>query len=144
MYRDSAGRFGTIPHVCSYEVVDEQREVISNILFLPGEENIEEYHWPIFSRTAPEKLDIRTFRLNVFSVEGKLLTEARSPQQLSRGMGHFLLGVSADTLLYLPQLIRFPCRVVIDVPVRASAQGHQPRKHTHDGRPSKEEKVRDT
>jgi hypothetical protein len=40
MYCDSAGRFGTIPHVCSYEGVGEHREVISDILFLPQEDDI--------------------------------------------------------------------------------------------------------
>ena len=98
MYRDSAGRFGTIPHVCSYEGVGEHHEVISNILFVPKEHDIREYHWPIFSNTPPKKPDIRTFRLNVFGVEGKSLIEARDPQQLSRALAHFLLGAFVDTL----------------------------------------------
>ena len=144
MYCDSAGRFGTIPHICSYEGVGERREVISNILFIPQEEDIKKYHWPIFGNTAPEKPDVRTFRVNVFSVEGKLLTEARNPQQLSRAFAHFLLGVFIDTLLYPLQLICFPCRVVIDVPVWTPAQRRQPWKHPHNGQTCEEEEVQDT
>ena len=97
MYRDSAGRFGTTSHVCSYEGVDKHRQVISNILLVIEESDIEQYYWPIFVETPPEKLDIRTFRFTVFNVEGKSLVEAKTPRQLSRSWAHFLLGTSADT-----------------------------------------------
>jgi len=99
MYHDSAGRFGTIPHVCSYEGVDEHREVISNILFLPREIDITRYYWPIFTKMPPERLDVRTLRFTVFSVKGKSLAEAKSPRQLSRAWAHFLLGVFAIVIL---------------------------------------------
>ena len=92
MYRDSAGRFGTIPHVCSYEAVGKHREAISNILFLPAEDEIKKYHWSIFSTTPPEKPDIRTLRFTVFTAEGKSLVEAKSPRQISRAWANSLLG----------------------------------------------------
>ena len=92
MYRASGGRFGTIPHVCSYEAVGKHREAISNILFLPAEDEIGEYHWTIFSTTPPKKPDIRTLRFTVFAVEGKSLAEAKSPRQLSRAWANFVLG----------------------------------------------------
>jgi hypothetical protein len=101
MYRDSAGRFGTIPRVCSYEPgVGEHRETISNILFFPPEDDFKQYFWPIFTETPPEKLDIRTFRLTVLSAGGKSLKEATSPWQLSRAWAHSLLGVLVVALLY--------------------------------------------
>jgi len=98
MYRDSAGRFGTISHVCSYEGVDSHRQVISNILLVIEEANIRQYFWPIVVATPPKKLDIRTFRLTVFNVEGKSLVEAKTPRQLSRSWAHFLLGTFFDIL----------------------------------------------
>ena len=144
MYRDSAGRFGTIPHVCSYEGVDEHHEVISNILFLPQEDDITRYYWPIFTTTPPERLDTRTLRFTVFGVEGKSLVEAKSPRQLSRAWAHFLLGALVIAHLCILQLICLPCRVAIDIPIWALAQGSQPRERPHDGHTCKEEKVRDT
>ena len=92
MYRASGGRFGTIPHVCSYEAVGKHREAISNILFLPAEDEIGQYYWSILSTTPPEKPDIRTLRFTVFAAEGKLLTEAKSPRQISRAWADSLLG----------------------------------------------------
>ena len=144
MYRDSAGRFGTIPHVCSYEGVDGHRQAVSNILFLPQEDDIQRCYWPIFTNTPPERPDIRTLRFTVFGVEGKSLVEAKSPRQLSRAWAHFLLGVCAIAILCVLQLICLPCRVAIDVPIRTLAQGSQPREHPHDGQTCEEEKVRDT
>ena len=93
MYRDSAGRFGTTPHVCSYEAVDKHRHVVSNILLVPQEGEIGGCHWPIFNSTPPKKPDIRTLRFTVFNVEGKSLVEAKSPRQLSRSWAHSLLGM---------------------------------------------------
>ena len=92
MYCDSGGRFGTIPHVCSYEAVGKHREAISNILFLPAKDEIGKYHWSIFSTTPPEKPDIRTLRFTVFAAEGKLLVEAKSPREISRAWADSLLG----------------------------------------------------
>ena len=63
MHRASDGRFGTIPHVCSYEAVGKNREVISNILFLPRDLDVADYHWPIFSDNSPEKPELRTLCL---------------------------------------------------------------------------------
>jgi len=97
MYRDSAGRFGTIPHVCSYEGADIHREVISNILFVPQNNDVKRYYWPIFVDTPPKRPEVRTLRINVFSVEGKSLIEAKSPRQLSRTWAHSLLGMFVDT-----------------------------------------------
>lgn len=97
MYRDSAGRFGTIPHVCSYEGAGRHREVISNILFVPQEADVGKYHWNIFINTPPVKPEVRTLRFTVFSAEGKSLMEAKSPRQLSRSLAHSLLGAFIDT-----------------------------------------------
>ena len=97
MYRDSAGRFGTIPHVCSYEAAGRHREVISNKLFVPQGADIEERHWPIFKETPPSKPEVRTFSFTVFSTEGKLLVDATSPRQLSRSWAHSLLGIHVGT-----------------------------------------------
>ena len=100
MYRASSGRFGTIPHVCSYEGVGEHREVISNILFLPRNEDIDKYHWRIFSNDPPEKPDLRTLWFTVLGVEGRSLVEATSPRQLSRAWVHFILGMSVGMFQY--------------------------------------------
>ena len=97
MYRDSAGRFGTIPHVCSYEGAGRHREVISNVLFVPPEHDVKRYHWPIFTDIPPRKPEIRTLRFTVFAVEGKSLVEAKSPRQLSRAWAHSLLGMFVGT-----------------------------------------------
>ena len=97
MYRDSAGRFGTIPHVCSYWGVGEHREVISNTLFVPQEDEIKHYYWPIFTPIPPRKPDIRTLMLTVFSVEGTSLVKAKSPRQLPRSWAHSLLGMFVNT-----------------------------------------------
>ena len=97
MYRDSAGRFGTIPHVCSYEGAGGHREVISNILFVPLEGDVEKRYWNIFTNSPPRNPEVRTLRFSIFSVEGKSLVEAKSPRQLSRSWAHSLLGTSVDT-----------------------------------------------
>ena len=108
MYRACSGRFGTIPHVCSYGVVGERREVVSNILFLPRDGDITNHHWPIFSDDPPETPELRTLWVCVFAVEGRSLVEATSPRQLSRAWVHFLLGVSVGTPWCNPQLMRAP------------------------------------
>jgi len=94
MYRASNGRFGTIPHVCSYEAVGVHREIISNILFLPRDEDIAKYHWPILTHDLPNKPDVRTLWVTVLGVEGRSLVEAKSPLQLSRALVHIVLGAS--------------------------------------------------
>ena len=68
MYRDSAGRFGTIPHVCSYEGAGRHREVISNILFVPLEDDVKKRYWKIFTNSPPRNPEVRTLRFSVFSV----------------------------------------------------------------------------
>ena len=50
--------------------VGEHCEVISNVLFLPRNEDIAKYHWPIFSDDPPEKPDVRTVWFTAFGVEG--------------------------------------------------------------------------
>ena len=102
MYHDSAGQFGTIPHVCSYEVVNEYCEVVSNILFVPQEDDITQHYWPIFTKILPKRPDIRTLGFTFFGVEGKSLVKAKSPHQLSQSLAHFLLGVFVYMLWYLP------------------------------------------
>jgi len=143
MYRDSAGRFGTIPHVCSYEGAGTHREVISNILFVPQEDEVKRYYWPIFTNTPPRKPEVRVLRFTVFGAEGKSLVEAKSPRQLSRSWAHSLLGVFAGALRLL-QLICPHCRMAVVVPLGPLAQGRQPRERAHDGPTREEEKVRDT
>jgi len=97
MYRDSAGRFGTIPHVCSYEGAGRHREVISNILFVPRKADPNDRHWKVFAHNPPSDPEVRTLRFSIFSVEGKLLVEAKSPRQLSRSWAHSLLGAFVVT-----------------------------------------------
>ena len=92
MYRDSNGRFGTIPHVCSYEGVGEHREIISNILFLPQHEDITKRHWPVLGGDPPEKLGLKTLWFTVFGAEGQSLVRAKCPRQLSRAWVHSVLG----------------------------------------------------
>jgi len=94
MYNASGGGFGTIPHMCSYEAVGKYREAVSNIVFLPRDEDISRYHWPIFSTHPPKRPEVRTLWFTIFGVEGQSLVEARSPRQLSRAWVHFVLGVS--------------------------------------------------
>ena len=99
MYRDSAGRFGTIPHVCSYEGAGRHRVVISNNLLVPQAQgdDLVRYHWPIFDSEPPRKPEIRILKFSVFSVKGKSLVEAKSPRQLSRSWAHSLLGMFIGT-----------------------------------------------
>jgi len=121
MYRASSGQFGTIPHVCSYEAVGEHREVVSNILFLPRDEDISKYHWPIFSDHPPKKPEIRTLWFTVLGVEGQSLVEAKSPRQLSRAWVHFVLGASVVAVQRALDLMHRSRRVVDDVPFWVSA-----------------------
>lgn len=94
MFKDCGGLFGVMPDVCSYEVTGEHHEVISNILFLPAEDEIKKRHWPLFTTVPPEPkaLDIRTYRQSIFNCHGKSLTGAENPRQLSRGWADCLLG----------------------------------------------------
>ena len=123
MCRASSGQFGTIPHVYSYEVVGEHCDVVSNILFLPRDEDISKYHWPILSDHPPKKPEIRTLWFTVFGVEGQSLVEAKSPRQLSRAWIHFVLGVSTVVVRRVLDLTHRSRRVVDDVPVWISAEG---------------------
>lgn len=93
MFGDCAGRFRVMPHVGSYEATGEHREVISNILFFSDKDQIAKYFWPIFSNTPPDRLDIRTYMNSMLASDGKLLTEAESPFQLSCAWADSLLGV---------------------------------------------------
>jgi hypothetical protein len=102
MYRASNGQFGTIPHVCSYEAVDEHHGVISNILFLPPDADIARHHWQNFSEEPPERPDLRTLWFSVLGLEGQSLVEATSPRQLSRAWVHFILGAPIGALLIYP------------------------------------------
>jgi len=132
MYHASSGRFGTIPHVCSYEAVGEHREVVSNILSLPHNEDILKYHWQIFSDHPPKKPEIRTLWFTDFGVEGRSLVEAKSPRQLSRAWVDFVLGVSVVTVWRVIDLMHRSRRVADDIPVWISAEGRQYRKCPHD------------
>lgn len=123
MYRASDGQFGTIPHVCSYEGVGEHGEAASNILFLPQQEDIAKYHWPVFGGNPPTGLDLRTLWVTVFGVVGQPLMQAKSPRQLSRAWVHSILGGFVAMLQDILQLTRTPYRVVINVPIRVFAPG---------------------
>ena len=92
-YCASDGRFGIIPHVCSYEVVGEHHEAASNILLLPRQEDIAKHHWPVFGGDTPAEPNLRTLWVTVFGVEGQSLVKAKSPRQLSRTLVHSTLGV---------------------------------------------------
>ena len=46
--------------MCSYEVVNEYCEVVSNILFVPQEDDITQHYWPIFTKIPPKRPDIVT------------------------------------------------------------------------------------
>ena len=99
MFCDSSGRFGVLPHVCSYEVKDEYGEVISNFLFFPAQAKLAEYHWPIFSKEPPKNLDTRTYKHSIFIPDGKDLRTAESPFHLSRAWADSLLGVLVVVVL---------------------------------------------
>ena len=144
MYRASNGQFETIPHVCSYEAVDEHHGVISNILFLPRDGDIARHHWPIFSEEPPERPDLRTLWFSVLGLEGQSLVEATSPRQLSRAWVHFILGASNGALLLYPLTNTLPRRVAVDVLVWVPAEGRQHRECTHDRKPREEKGVWDT
>ena len=116
MYRDSAGRFGTIPHVCSYEGAGRYREAISNTLFVPLAGDVEKRHWKIFTNNPPKSAEVRTLRFSVFSVEGKSLLEAKSPRQLSRSWAHSLLGTSINISDPI-QLTCLPRRMAVVIPI---------------------------
>ena len=64
-YRASDGRFGIIPHVCSYEGVGEHREAASNVLFLPREEDGKKYFWPLFVSDVPTEPNLRTLWVGI-------------------------------------------------------------------------------
>jgi len=97
MHSASGGRFGTTPHMCSYEGVGEHREAMSNILFLPRQEDIAKRHWPVFSGDLPSEPDLRTLWITVFGVVGQSLVKSKSPRQLSRAWVHSMLGVFVTT-----------------------------------------------
>ena len=124
MYRASSGRFGVIPHVCSYEGVGEHREAISNILFLPRQEDVTKYYWRIFGGDPPARLDLRTLWFTVLGAEGQSLVRAKCPRQLSRAWVHFHLGAPGATLSPILLLMRTPHRMVIDIPLRIHAPGY--------------------
>ena len=92
MFASCDGRFGVMPHVCSYEVTDEHRVVISNILFFPKQDQIAGHFWPVFSETHPRTLDIRTYKHTILGSAKGLLTQAENPLQLSRAWADSLLG----------------------------------------------------
>jgi hypothetical protein len=100
MFSACNGRFGVIPHVCSYEATGKFGEVISNILFFPEESQLEEYFWPIFCGTPPEGRDIRTYNSSILGPDGKLFTDAENPRELSRAWADSLLGAFTATLLH--------------------------------------------
>lgn len=108
MYHASEGRFGIIPHLCSYGVMGKYREVISNFLFLPEQDEIRARHWNIFCNDPPERADLRVFHHTILGVEGQPLVEAKSPKQLSRAWAHFVLGTFVITLSRVPQLRSTP------------------------------------
>jgi hypothetical protein len=139
-YRDSAGRFGMISNMYEGEYCD----VISNVLFVPQEDDIKRRCWQLFTDGPPRGADNRTFRFTVFGVEGKSLIEAKSPRQLSRAWASFLLGAFVDIVRYFLQLICLSRRMVIDIPIWTPAQGYHPRDYPHDGPTCEEEKVRGT
>jgi len=94
MYRAAGGRFGTIPHVCSYEgPMGEHREAALTILSLPLGEEIAKYHWPIFRGDPPAERNPRTLWITVFGVEGQSLVQAKSRRQLSRAWVRSILGI---------------------------------------------------
>ena len=92
MYRDCNGRFGVMPHVCSYEMTGEYGEVISNILFFPEQDEIEICHWPVFSHTRPTEFDTRIFNFSMLGPCGKQLIDAEGPFGLSRAWACSLVG----------------------------------------------------
>jgi len=119
MYRTSNGRFGTIPHVCSYEGVGEHGEVISNRLFLPRPEDIAKHHWlilhvsstkPVVRAVLPKETDLRTLWITIFGIEGQSLVKAKSPRQLSNTLVHATLGGFTTMLQHILQLTRAPYR----------------------------------
>lgn len=93
------GQFGATPHVCSYEVAGEDGIVISNILFFPKQDEIQEHYWPVFSNVPPTTLDIRTYNHTI--LEGKPLTEAENPWQLTQAWADSLLGVLSILFLHI-------------------------------------------
>ena len=100
MFLDSSGRFGVMPHVCSYEPSGKNGEVISNILFFPEEGEIEAHYWNVFGLPMPQRLDIRTYKQTILASCGEKFTEAESPQKLTHAFAHSLLGVLVFTLLH--------------------------------------------
>ena len=101
MYQDCNGRFGVMPHVCSYEVTGEYGEVISNILFFPDEDRIGDYYWPIFPSTPPTKFDIRTYNHSILGPNGRQFIHAENPFELSRAWACSLIGTLV-VMLWIP------------------------------------------
>ena len=99
MFEACNGRFGVMPHVCSYEASGKNGQVISNILFFPEEDKIADYYWNVFKLPTPETLDIRTYKQTILVPRGQLFTEAESPAKLTLAFAHSLLGVHIVTLL---------------------------------------------
>ena len=141
MYRASSGRFGTIPHVCSFEAVGEHREAASNIVFLPRQKDIEKLHWAIFGGRPPTKTELRTLWFTVFAFEGQSLVQANSPRQLSRALVHSILGVFLARFRHVLRLMYVSCRLVINIPVWIPAPGPQYRECSHDDKTHQEEGV---
>ncbi|KAJ6543880.1 hypothetical protein B0H19DRAFT_956069, partial [Mycena capillaripes] len=93
MYEAAAGAFGTPTVFGSYQGRYPNGETISNCLFLPTLEELEQdpdHHLPIFGPfAAPE---IRTLCFTVFITIGRSLTEAPSSYSICMALAHALLG----------------------------------------------------
>ena len=103
MYQDCNGRFGVMPHVCSYEVTGRYGEVISNVLFFPEQDKIGDHHWAIFSSTTPTEFDIRTYNYSILGPNGKQFIHAENPFELSRAWACSLIGALV-VVLWIPSI----------------------------------------
>ncbi|KAF8206304.1 hypothetical protein K438DRAFT_468628 [Mycena galopus ATCC 62051] len=92
MYEAATGSFGTPVVLCSYEGVHPTGEPISNILFLPSQEEIAQTHWKLFSQEEPKSVEARSLCFTVSTTIGRSLVHAESSYQLCMALVDGVLG----------------------------------------------------
>ncbi|KAF8206325.1 hypothetical protein K438DRAFT_1817003 [Mycena galopus ATCC 62051] len=92
MFQAASGSFGIPGVLCSYEGVHTTGEPISNILFLPPQDEIAQTHWDVFSKAAPESVEARSLCFTVFTTIGQSLVHTESSYQLCMALVDGVLG----------------------------------------------------
>ncbi|KAI0744468.1 hypothetical protein C8Q76DRAFT_851494 [Earliella scabrosa] len=94
VYKTCNGAFGTISHLYSFEACHPDGSPISNAIFLPPQDSLQDHHWPLPSwRQAPSTRDSdRRLCVSVFGEEGQSLEYCESAWDLCECILHCMLG----------------------------------------------------